>query len=128
MYLILLALGLSIGAVFLVILLIGDKREAKLEVQRRTLQEQINSDADPIMGQAIPSTRPALAPGTSRKMVRAFYWIRGYVAGTAVVAFIIYSSYPRLNFGWVLVMTALAFTALAMIITAFKKSRRSEKR
>ena len=37
MYVILFFLGLLIGAVFLVVLLIGDKREARLEAQKKSV-------------------------------------------------------------------------------------------
>lgn len=136
MYLILLVLGLCIGAVFLVVLLIGDKREARREAEKKALQEQITAAGTPVEGtwppppsaaalpdfsQPTPSTKMSLAPGTSRNMVRAFFRFRGYAAGTLVVAFIIYSAYPQLNFGWILLATATAFVALAAAITILKK-------
>ncbi len=98
-YLILLVLGLLIGAVFLAVLLIGDRKEARLEAQRKALQEQIASASQPVEGAwppppgtsalpdfVLPAT-PAKTTGTrasNRKMVRTFFQIRNAAIGTVV--------------------------------------------
>lgn len=66
---------------------------------------------------------------TSYNKARRTYsrW-RGYVIGTVLVAFIIYSSYPTLNFGWVLAATALSFAALAGVIALVKRARSSSRK
>ena len=48
MYVILLVLGLGIGAVFLGVLLIGDRKEARLEAQKKAAQEQIIRASQPV--------------------------------------------------------------------------------
>jgi Flp pilus assembly protein protease CpaA len=124
MYLILLILGLLIGAVFLVVLLIGDKKEARLEAQKKAMQEQIAQAGQPVDGawppppsaSALPSfalpassaRQPGPARAANRKMVRTFFQIRNGAIGTVVLAFIIYSCFPQLAFEWVLLTTALA--------------------
>ena len=62
------------------------------------------------------------------KARRTFNQWRGYAIATVLVAFIIYSSYPTLNFGWVLAATALAFAALAGVVTLVKRARRASRR
>ncbi len=143
MYLILLVLGLSVGAVFLVVLLVGDRREARLEAQREALRGQIAAAHEPVEGvwppplnapalpQIAPPVRPAktpLAPGANRNMVWKFFRYRGYVVATVIVAFIIYDAYRQFNFGWVLLITALAAAALGAVVTRLGKSRRSSGR
>ena len=143
MYVILLFLGLLIGAVFLVVLLIGDRREARLEAQRKLMQEQIAGASQPVEGawppppsaEAVPtmpppsaSAKPKLAPGTTTKIIRAFFRFRSYAAATIVVAYIIYSSYPRLNFGWILLAAAIAFVVLAIVVTKLQQSRQPANR
>lgn len=59
------------------------------------------------------------------KARRTFNQWRGYAIATVLVAFIIYSSYPTLSFGWVLAATALAFAALAGIVLLVKRVRTS---
>ncbi len=132
MYLILLVLGLLIGAVFLAVLLVGDRREARLEAQREALREQVGAAGEPVEGvwppppsaSALPRIaepasppRAPLAPGANRNMVWKFFRYRGYVVATVIVAYIIYDAYPHLNFGWVLLTTALAAGVLAVLIT-----------
>lgn len=62
------------------------------------------------------------------KARRTFNQWRGYAIATVLVAFIIYSSYPTLNFGWVLAATALAFAALAGVVTLVKRARNPSRR
>lgn len=64
-------------------------------------------------------------PLNYRKASRAFNQVRGYAIAAVLVAFLIYSSYPTLNFGWTLAATALAFAALAGVIALVKRARRS---
>lgn len=59
------------------------------------------------------------------KAARTFFRWRGYAIATVLVAFVIYSSYPALSFGWVLAATALAFAALAGIVALVKRPRKS---
>lgn len=135
MYLVLLVLGLLIGAVFLAVLLVGDRREARLEAERETLREQVAAAREPVEGawpppvgaSALPHVaeparpvRAPLAPGANRKMVWKFFRYRGYVVATVIVAYIIYDAYPHLNFGWVLLATALAAGALAVLSTMLR--------
>ncbi len=67
-------------------------------------------------------------PLNYRKASRAFNQVRGYAIATVLVAFLIYSSYPTLNFGWVLAATALAFAALAGIVALVKRARHPSRR
>ncbi len=121
MYLFLLVLGLLIGASFLIVLLVGDKKEARLEAQKKAMREQIAQASQPLEGAwpppptaalpdfALPAS-PAKTTSTrasNRKMVRTFFQIRNAAVGTVVLAYIIYSCFPRLSFGWVLCVTAL---------------------
>ena len=137
LYLILLVLGLLVGAGFLVVLLIGDRREARLEAQKRALREQVAAARRPVEGawpppptaEALPPPQPALpagqsrAPGANRNMVRTFFRVRNYAAGTALMAYTIYSCFPRLSFVWVLLGTALAAVLLAAVSAKLKQSR-----
>ncbi len=126
MYLILLVLGLGIGAVFLTVLLIGDRKEARLEAQREALNEQFAQARQPTEGvwpppptvPALPlstlppaSAKPTATRAASRKMVRNFFLVRNYAGATLVLACIIYSCLPHLNFIWVLLATAGAAVA-----------------
>ncbi len=63
-----------------------------------------------------------------RKARRTFSRWRGYAIATVLVAFILYSSYPTLNFGWVLAATAFAFAALAGVIALVKRVRSSSRK
>ncbi len=143
MYLILFVLGLLIGAVFLAVLLVGDRREARLEAQREALREQMGAAGEPVEGvwppppsvSALPRiTEPAspprapLAPGANQNLVWKFFRYRGYVVATVIVAFIIHDAYPQFNFGWVLLATALAAGGVAVLVTRLGKSRRSSGR
>ena len=130
-YLILLVLGLFGGAVFLVVLLIGDKRESRLAAQKQALQEQLLSAHEPVEGAwppppsqtallpafAVPSARPALRSEATRKMVNTFFRLRNYTLGTVFLAYLFYSCFPQFNFGWVLLTTAGAAIALAAALT-----------
>ena len=142
-YLILLILGLLVGGVFLVVLLIGDKKEARLEAQRKALQEQIaqagqpqegawppppSASALPDLSQPIASAKPAFAPGRNRQMVRTFFLIRNYAAGTGILAYIIYCCFSQVNFGWILLTTALAAFAVWVVSIKLKRSRQSANR
>ena len=122
-YLILLVLGLLIGAVFLVVLLISDKKEARLQAQQKAQRAQAAQAGQPVEGAWPPPPSGAALPGfalpatpakttatwaSNRKMVRTFFQIRNAAIGALVLAYIIYSCFPRLDFGWVLCATALA--------------------
>jgi hypothetical protein len=137
MYLILLILGLLIGAVFLVVLLIGDKKEARLEAQKKAMQEQIAQAGQPVDGAWPPSPSASALPSfalpassarqpsptreTNRKMVRTFFQIRNGAIGTVVLAFITYSCFPKLAFEWVLLATALGAGLIWGGMTLLKK-------
>ena len=134
MYLILLVLGLGIGAVFLVLLLIGDRKEAQRETQRKAVQEQIAQSSQPVEGAWPPPpsvsappapsvfpVKPAVTYTSNRKMVRNFFLIRNYTIATVVLAYIIYSCVPRFGFGWVLVATAGAAVAVWGVMTFWKR-------
>lgn len=134
MYLILLGLGLGIGAVFLAVLLIGDRKEARLEAQRKAVQEQIAQSSQPTEGAWPPppsvsappttpaaSAKPAAIRAANRKMVRNFFLVRNYAAGTLVLAYIVYSCFPHLNFVWVLVATAGAAAAVWGVLGLWKR-------
>ena len=115
MYLILLALGLLVGGVFLAVLLIGDKKEARAEA-KKAMQEQI---VQPVEGAwpppptaalpdfALPASaaKTTVTQASNRKMVRTFFQIRNAAIGMVVLAYIIYSCFPQLSFGWVLCVT-----------------------
>lgn len=137
-YLFLLILGLLIGASFLVVLLIGDRKEARLEAQRKALQEQVTSAGQPVEGAwppppstsalpdfALPASvrQPAPRRAANRQMVRTFFLVRNCVAGVVVLAFIIYSCFPQLAFEWVLLGAALAAVAVWGGMTFVKKRR-----
>ncbi len=137
-YLILLVLGLLIGAGFLVVLLIGDRKEARLEAQRKALLEQVTSAGQPVEGVwppppstsalpdfALPATsaKTTITRASNRKMVRTFFQIRNAAIGTLILAYIIYSCFPRLNFGWVLCVTVLAVGVVWGAMTLVKKRR-----
>lgn len=122
-YLILLILGLLIGAGFLVVLLISDKKEARLEAQRKALQEQAAQAGQPVEGAwppppstsalpdfALPASarQPVPRRAANRQMVRTFFLVRNWAVGVVILAYIIYSCFPNLAFGWVLLATALA--------------------
>ena len=120
MYLILLVLGLLIGAVFLAVLLVGDRKEARREAQQKALQEQAAQAGQPVEGAwppppsastlpyAPPPAKTAATRAANRKMVRTFYLVRNGAIGVVVLAYIVYSCFPRLAFGWILLVTALA--------------------
>ncbi len=136
LYLLLLVLGLLIGAVFLVVLLIGDRKEARLEAQQKMLQEQRVQAGQPVDGawppppsvsarlnlsQPTSSSQTALARAASRKMVRTFFLIRNYALGTTVLSYIIYSCFPRFDFVWVLLATALVSAAIWTAVTVLQR-------
>lgn len=136
MYLILLVLGLGIGAVFLAVLLIGDRKEARREAQRKAVQEQIAQSSQPTEGawppppsvSALPpvvpplaSAKPAATRAASRKMVRNFFLVRNYAAGTLVLAYIVYSCFPQLNFVWVLPATAGAMLTVWCVLSLWMR-------
>jgi len=139
-YLILLVLGLLIGAGFLVVLLIGDRKEARLEAQKKAMQEQIAQAGQPVDGvwppppsaSALPSfalpassaRQPGPTRAANRKMVRTFFQIRNGAIGTVVLAYIVYSCFPKLAFEWVLLATALAVGLLWGGIMLFKKMQK----
>lgn len=121
MYLVLLVLGLGIGAVFLAVLLIGDRKEARRDAQRRAVQEQMAQSSQPTEGAWPPppsvsvlppptppmtAAKPAAIRAANGKMVRNFFLVRNYAIATLVLAYIICSCFPRLNFIWVLPATA----------------------
>ncbi len=127
MYLILLFLGLLIGAVFLVVLLIGDRKEARLEARKKAVQEQISRSREPVDGSWPPppsvplpaefspyaaSAPPRAVRTSNRKMVRTFFLVRNSAIAVVTAVFIVYSCFPRLPFGWVLLATALAALAV----------------
>ena len=119
MYLILLALGLLVGGVFLAVLLIGDKKEARLKSKKKAIQEQIAQAVQPVEGAwpppptaalpdfALPASaaKTTVTRASNRKMVRTFFQIRNAAIGMVVLAYIIYSCFPQLSFGWVLCVT-----------------------
>ena len=118
-YLILLILGLLIGAVFLAVLLVGDRKEARLEAQKKALREQAAQSGQaegawppppsaPALTEPPSSPKPRLGRTANRKMVRTFFQIRNAAVGTVVLAYIVYSCFPHVSFGWVLLATALA--------------------
>jgi hypothetical protein len=138
--LILLGLGLLVGAVFLGVLLIGDKKEARLEAQKKALQEQVTQASQPVAGAWPPppdisalhglsqptvlSPKPGATRAANQKMVRMFFLIRNYAVGTVILAYIIYSCLPRFNFGWILLATALAAAALWGVTTMLRRSKK----
>ena len=140
MYLILLVLGLGIGAVFLIVLLIGDRKEARREAQRKAVQEQMAQSSQPVEGAWPPppsvsvqlpptppmtSAKPAATRAANRRMVRNFFLVRNYAAGTLVLAYIVYSCFPRLNFVWVLLATAGAALAVWGVLRLWKRRVRN---
>jgi len=138
LYLILLALGLFVGAVFLIILLIGDKRESRLEAQKKAYQEHIASAYDPIEGawpppptvsasSAVPEPASGAKSlhGNGRKIMRTFLRYRNTVAGVLFVSAIVYASYPEINFVWVLLGTVTAAILLQAIGAYYQKRRRT---
>lgn len=139
LYLILLILGLLLGAVFLGVLLAGDRREARLEAQAKALQEQItaasapseatwppppSAAARPQPSPSKPPAKPAPAPGSSRAMVQAFFRLRNYAIGTVLTAYLISTGFPRLGFVWALLITALAAVPLMAISAKRQKPGR----
>ncbi|MGI4788403.1 MAG: hypothetical protein ACRYFS_06080 [Janthinobacterium lividum] len=142
-YFILLILGLLIGAVFLTVLLIGDRKEARLEAQRKAMQSQRTEASQPQEGawppppsgsalpglsQAAPIANPAVTREKNRKMVRTFFLVRNYAAGTVILAYIVYSCFPQFNFGWVLLGTALTAAVLWAVLTKLRQTRQSSNR
>ncbi len=140
MYLILMVLGLGIGAVFLIVLLIGDRKEVRRDAQRKAVQEQMAQSNQPVEGAwppppnvsvlppVVPPTAPAKLAATraaNRKMVRNFFLVRNYAAGTLVLAYIVYSCLPRLNFIWVLLATAGAALAVWGVLRLWKRRVRN---
>ena len=137
MYLILLVLGLGIGAVFLAVLLIGDRKEARREAHKKAAPEQIAQSSQPTEGAWPPPpsvsapilsletpmvpANPAAKRAANRKMVRNFFLARNYAAGTLVLSYIIYSCFPHLNFVWVLLATAGAALAVWGALTLWKR-------
>jgi hypothetical protein len=139
-YFVLLILGLSIGAVFLTVLLIGDRREARRSSEKEALLEEIKRASQlkegvwppppdvsdlPVTSAPLRTTKQ-LPPGTSRKMVYEFFRYRNYALGTIFVAYFVYSCYPKLSFGWTLLATAAGFAVLAIVMTRIQKSRRGK--
>ena len=137
LYFILLVVGLLIGAIFLVVLLIGDKKEARLVAQKIALQEQIkqasqqmegawppplSASAMPDLSQPAPPPKSTTTRETTRKIIRTYSLLSNYAIGAVILAFIIYSCFPRCNFGWVLLATALAVLAVWGVITKFRES------
>lgn len=140
MYLILLVLGLGIGAVFLTVLLIGDRKEAQREAQRKAVQEQIAQSSQPTEGAWPPPpvvlasppagtpsvpAHPAATRAANRKMVRNFFLVRNYAAGTLVAAYIVYSCFPHLDFVWALLGTAGAALAVWGVLALWKRRARN---
>ena len=140
MYVILLFLGLGIGAAFLVVLLIGDRKEARLEARQRRAKEQMRQANQPVDGAWPPppsvSAPPAsdfspyaapVKPGptraSNRAMVRTFFLARNYAASILVLSYIVYSFFPRLPFGWVLAATALAALTVWGVLTLLRRSK-----
>ncbi len=137
-YLILLILGLLIGAGFLGALLIGDRKEAHLEAQRKALLEQVTSAGRPVEGAwppppstsalpnfALPASarQPAPRRAANRQMVRTFFLVRNCAVGVVILSFIIYSCFPKLAFEWVLLGTALAAVLVWGGVMLVKKRR-----
>ena len=61
---------------------------------------------------------------TTNKTARAFYRFRYSAIGTVLLAYLIYDSYPSLNFGLVLLATAAGVIALTALVSWVKRSRR----
>ena len=138
MYLILLVVGLLVGAVFLVVVLIGDKREVRLEAQKRAYQERITAANTPIEGAWPPppgiSTLPSVPEPTSRakpvngkgkKIVRTFLRYRNTAAGILFVSAIVYASYPEINFVWVLLAVVTAAILVEVTVAHYQNRRRT---
>ena len=140
MYLILLVLGLGIGAVFLAVLLIGDRKEARREAHKKAVQEQIAQSSQPTEGAWPPppsmsvlppsvpppaSAKSAAIRAANRKIVRNFFLVRNYAAGTLVLAYIVYSCFPHLNFVWVLPATAGAALVVWGVLRLWKRRTRN---
>ena len=135
-YWLLLILGILIGAVFLLVLLVGDKREANREAQRKALLEdmkQANKNAEhvwppPPKAPALPypsafspllkSTRPS---GNSRQIMRIFYWVRNYAIGAVLIAYIVCACFPRLPFGSTLLTTGIL--AVVLVINTVQRNK-----
>lgn len=139
-YLILLFLGLGIGAVFLTVLLLGDRKEARREAHAKAVQEQIAQSGQPAEGAwppppSVSALPPAILPpasaksaatrAASRKMVRNFFLVRNYAVATLVLAYIIYSCFPHFDFVWVLAATAGAALAVWGALTLWKRRVRN---
>ena len=138
MYLILLVLGLLIGAVFLVFLLLGDKRESRLESQEKAFQEQVTVASEPVEGSWPPpleaSARPQpsaplqptkRASGNGRQILRTFFRYRNAAAGVLFISAVVYASYPEINFAWVLLGTISAAALFGAVHAEYKKRRRT---
>ena len=127
MYLILLALGLLIGAVFLVFLLLGDKRESRLEVASEPVEGSwpppLEASARPHPSALLQSTKHA--SGNGRQIRRTFFRYRNAAAGVLFISAIVYASYPEINFAWVLLGTISAATLLGAVHAQYKKRRRT---
>ena len=127
MYLILLALGLLIGAVFLVFLLLGDKRESRLEVASEPVEGSwpppLEASARPHPSAPLQSTKHA--SGNGRQILRTFFRYRNAAAGVLFISAIVYASYPEINFAWVLLGTISAAALLGAVHAQYKKRRRT---
>jgi Flp pilus assembly protein TadB len=139
-YLVPLVLGLGIGAVFLVVLLIGDRKEARREAQKKAVQEQIAQAGQPAGGgwpppsvlalpgaSAVPASpaNPAATRAANRKMVRNFFLVRNYAAGTLVLAYIVCSCFPHLDSVWGLLTAAGAVLAVWGVLRLWKRRIRN---
>ena len=138
MYLILLVLGLLIGGVFLVFLLLGDKRESRLEAQKKAFQEQVTVASEPVEGSwppplevsAWPQPSAPLQPtkhasGNGRQILRTFFRYRNAAAGVLFISAVVYASYPEINFAWVLLGTISAAALFGAVHAEYKKRRRT---
>ena len=133
-HLILLFLGLGIGAVFLVVLLIGDWKEARRAAHAKAVQEQARQPVEgawpppPIVSALPPQpafAKPAATRAASRKMVKNFFLVRNYTLAVVVLAYIVYSCLPRFNFVWVLLATAGTALVIRAALALWKRRVRS---